>query len=168
MATFQIPQFIEEKPKIISFLTLKQFLMLGGAVVFSITIYYIFSLFLWFVLSAITLTVTLCLAFLKINGQEMTSIAKSAFAYFWNPRVYVWSRAMEETSIDTSSIEKLTLMRKTMGIQQKIKAIAEAITTGKSPQQLDESGIGQKPRGGNYEVVTYLTGEKRVAKRIDY
>jgi hypothetical protein len=51
-----------------------------------------------------------------------------------------------------------------MGIEEKLKSIALQITTGKFFTQLGT------PRNSNteYQVVTYLTGEKKVAKRVDY
>lgn len=168
MATFQVPQFIEEKPKIISFLTLQQFLLIGGSVVLSIILYYIFSTFLWIVLSIIIVSAAICLAFVKINGQDLPKIAQAAFRYIWNPRIYIWERAMEETSIDTSSLEKLSMMRKSMSIQEKLKSVAQSITTGKIFKPEPELPEGSKLPKGKYEVVTYLTGEKRVAKRVDY
>lgn len=164
MATFQVPQFIEEKPKIVSFLTLQQFLLIGGAVVLSIILYYIFSTFLWIILSMIVVSAAISLAFVKINGQDLPKVAQAAFRYFWNPRIYVWERAMEETSIDTSSIEKISSLRRSMGIQEKLKNIAESITTGK----VFKTEQPREGKGGKYEVVTYLTVEKRAAKRIDY
>jgi len=168
MATFQVPQFIEEKPKIVSFLTLQQFLLLGGAVVVSIILFYIFSTFLWVVLSMIVVGVAISLAFIKINGQDLPRVAQAAFRYFWNPRVYIWERAMEETSIDTSSLEKLSTMRRSMSIQEKLKSVAQSITTGKIFKPETELPEGTKMPKGKYEVVTYLTGEKRTAKRVDY
>lgn len=166
MSTFQVPQFIEEKPKIISFFTLQQFLLIGGAAIVSIILYYIFSIFLWIILSMIVVGIAISFAFVKVNGQDLHKVAQSAFRYFWNPRIYVWERAMEETSIDTSSIEKLSSMRRAMSIQEKIKNVAESITTGKLFKQEHETVRENKK--GKYEVVTYLTGEKRTAKRIDY
>ena len=168
MATFQVPQFIEEKPKIISFLTLQQFLLIGGSIVFSIILFYIFSTFLWIILSTIIVSVGVCFAFVKINGQDLFKIAQAGFKYLWNPRVYVWERAMEETSIDTSSLEKLSMMRKSMSIQEKLKSVAQSITTGKIFKPESELPEGTRLPKGKYEVVTYLTGEKRVAKRVDY
>ncbi|TSC52758.1 MAG: Uncharacterized protein LiPW41_128 [Parcubacteria group bacterium LiPW_41] len=168
MASFQVPQFIEEKPKIISFFTLQQFLLLGGAAIASIVLYYIFSMFLWVILSALIVGSAIALGFVKINGQELPKVVRAAFRYYWNPRRYVWQRAMEETSLDTSSLEKISSLRRSMSIQEKFKKIADSITTGKIFKPEDSLPDGTKLPKGKYEVVTYLTGEKRAAKRVDF
>jgi len=168
MASFQVPQFIEEKPKIISFFTLQQFLILGGAAIFSIILYYIFSMFLWAFLSALIVGSATALAFVKINGQELPKVAQSAFRYYWNPRRYVWQRAMEETSLDTGSVEKISSLRRAMSIQEKLKLITDSITTGKIFKPENSLPEGTNLPKGKYEIVTYLTGEKRAAKRVDF
>jgi len=168
MASFQVPQFIEEKPKIISFFTLQQFLLLGGAAIFSIVLYYIFSMFLWIILSSIVVGGAAALAFVKINGQELPKVIRSAFYYYWNPRRYIWERAMEETSIDAGSLEKISSMRRAMSIQEKLKSVADSITTGKIFKPENFLPEGTNLPKGDYEIVTYLTGEKRAAKRVDF
>jgi hypothetical protein len=168
MASFQVPQFIEEKPKIISFFTLQQFLLIGGAAIFSVILYYVFSMFLWVLLSSLIVGSAAALAFVKINGQDLPKVVRSAFRYYWNPRRYVWERAMEETSLDSGSLEKISSMRRAMSIQEKLKKMAESITTGKIFKPEDSLPEGAKLPKGEYEVVTYLTGEKRTAKRVDF
>jgi len=168
MASFQVPQFIEEKPKIISFFTLQQFLMLGGAAITSIILYYIFSMFLWVILSSLIIGSTIALAFVKVNGQDLPRVVQSAFRFYWNPRRYVWQRAMEETSLDTGSLEKISSMRRAMSIQEKLKMITDSITTGRLFKPEDALPAEAKLPKGKYEVVTYLTGEKRAAKRVDF
>lgn len=161
---FQVPQFIEQQPKIVGFLTLPQFLYIaaGGGVVF--LLFYLLNFFLWFMLSALVAGFTITLAFVKIDGQDLPKILKAALNYLWQPRTYTWQRPLLETSIDTSDLEKLEELRKKMGIQEKLKAVALSVTTGKFFSDL-KSAVDQKNR---YQVVTYVTGEKRMAKRVDY
>lgn len=163
MATFQVPQFIEEQPKIVGFLTLPQFLYLAGAAAVSFAAFYIFTFVLWVLVSLVAAILGIGLAFVKINGQPLPAILISAFAYYWKPRIYTWSRTLPETSLDASSVEKIEALRRKMGIEEKLKSLALQITTGKifsrSPEENRKEG---------YRVVTYLTGEKKVAKRIDY
>lgn len=165
MATFQVPQFIEEKAKIVGFLTLQQFLMIAGAAGIGILLYYVLSFFLWFLVSSLLVGTAIAFSFVKINGQDLPKIALAALRYIWQPRRFTWQRAMEETSVDTSEIERLSTLRRSMSIQEKLKSIAESVTTGKifGAKEMKRDSKGQK-----YETVTFLTGEKRNAKRVDY
>jgi hypothetical protein len=166
MATFQVPQFIEQKPKIVGFLTLPQFLYLAGAGGISFASFYIFNAFLWLLITIIVATFAIAFAFVKVNGQEFPKVVVAATGYFLKPRTFTWQRAMAQTALNTESIEKLQALRQHMGFQQKLKSLALAVTTGKilsvfkTPPEEE-----QKER---YQTVTYLTGEKKVAKRVDY
>lgn len=160
---FQTPQFIEQEAKIIGPLTLKQFLYVAAAAGLSFIAYYIFNLFLWFMISAILAGLAIALAFVKINGQDLPKILLSAFAYLWQPRIYTWQRITKETSLEISEIEKLREVRRSMSIQEKLKSAALDITTGK----IFSGGRPKKP-GPRYQAVTYVTGERKIAKRIDY
>ncbi|MFH0712821.1 MAG: PrgI family protein [Candidatus Jorgensenbacteria bacterium] len=163
MATFQVPQFIEQKPKIIGPLTLEQFLYVGGASLLSFIFFYIFNFFLSLLLSILVIGAAVALAFVKVNGQKMPDVLKSAISYVWRPRTYTWQRAVMQTTLDTSELEKLEETRGKMSIEQKLKSIALNVTTGKifSPKKWREEGE-------RYQVVTRLTGEKEEAKRVDY
>jgi hypothetical protein len=164
MATFQVPQFIEQKPKIVGPFTLEQFFYIAGAGALSFFTFYIFNFFLSFLLTVLLVGAAVALAFVKVNGQRMPTVIKSAFSYVWRPRTYTWQRAITQTVLDISELEKLKEVRSQMGIQQKLKSIALNVTTGKifSPKKWREE---QEDR---FQVVTYLTGEKEVAKRVDY
>lgn len=168
MASFQVPQFIDEKPKIISFFTVKQFLLLSGAALVSVILFYIFSMFLWVILSSLIVGIAIAFGFLKINGQDFTKIIQAAFNYYWSPKKYIWQRAMEESLLDISSIKKISSLRRSMSIQEKLKKMADSITTGKKIKPENSLPDGTKLPKGRYEVVTYLTGEKRAAKRVDF
>lgn len=161
MAEFQVPQFIEEKAKIVGPLTISQFLYVAGAGGISILAFYVLSFTLWIMLSMIVVGAALALAFVKINGEDLPSVLFSAFSYIWKPRRYTWQRAMEQTTLDTSDLEKIKTLRENISIQDKIKSIALSITTGGLLRP-------KKPGGTTYQTVTYLTGERKVAKHIDY
>jgi len=164
MATFQVPQFIEQKPKIIGPFTIEQFLYVAGAGVLSFFSFYIFNFFLSFLLTVIFVGFALALAFVKINGQGMPAVVKSAFSYMWRPRTYTWQRAITQTVLDTSELEKLEEVRNKMGIQEKLKSIALGVATGK----VFSPGKWRKEEEERLQVVTHLTGEREMAKRVDY
>ena len=164
MATFQVPQFIEQEAKIVGFLTLKQFLYLAGAAIISFIAFSIFNFSLGFMVTLVVGGFGIGMAFVKINGQDLPKILTSALNYLWQPRIYTWQRIMSEKTIEFSDFEKIEEMRKNMTLQEKIKSVAQDITTGKffSVQQRKREGKDQ------YEIVTYATGERKIAKKVDY
>jgi hypothetical protein len=92
-------------------------------------------------------------------------VARAAAAYYWKPRTYTWSRALPETKTPgLADLEKIEAIRHKMGIEEKLKSLALQITTGK----IFSSRPTEEKKGTGYQVVTYLTGEKKVAKRVDY
>lgn len=164
MATFQIPQFIEEQPKVVSFLTLPQFLYLAAAAGVSFAAFYLFTFLLWLFVTFIVAAAAIALAFVKVNGQSLPAVLRSALAYYWKPRVYTWSRSLPETAFPgVTDLERIEALRRRMGIEEKLKSLALQITTGKIFSRTEPT-----KKADEYQVVTYLTGEKKVAKRVDY
>lgn len=166
MSTFQVPQFIEEQPKIVGFLTLPQFLYLVGAGGLSFAAFYIFNFFLWLLITAAAAALAVALAFVKVNGQPFIRVLISGLGFLLKPRTYTWQRALPEEEIEVGALERLTELRKKMSLEDRLKSVALAVTTGKFFSGAKGSGEGEgKDR---YQTVTYLTGEKKVAKRVDY
>lgn len=161
MAEFQVPQFIEEQPKIVGPLTISQFLYLGAAGGISIIGFYVLTFTLWLLLSLVVVGVGAALAFVKINGDALPKVLLSAFQFVWKPRQYTWQRAMEKTTLDTSELEKIQAVRNNISIQDKIKALAQSITTGSILKSTNKAAE-------RYQAVTFLTGEHKIAKRVDY
>ncbi len=160
---FQVPQFIDQKPKIVGFLTLIQFLYLAGAAGISFLAFQIFNFFLWIFISVIVFTLAMALAFVKVNGQDMIMLMRSAFKYFWQPKIYTWQREMAQQTIDVGNLDEIENIRNNMSIQDKLKSIALRVSTGKFFPRTE----GQQT-GGKYETVVYLTGERMQAKKVDY
>jgi|ERR1051325_5201481 hypothetical protein len=162
MSNFQVPQFIEERPKIVGPLTLPQFLYVAaGALVSLITYYTVGFSFIWIVVTSVMGVVALALAFIKIEGQELPKLLISAFDFLLKPKTYLWARPDLVKTIDVPDLENL---RNRMGFQEKLKSIALNITTGR----FFANGPRPSDNAKKYQIVTYLTGEKRLAKRVDY
>src|SRR3989344_2175168 len=127
MATFQTPQFIEEKAKIVGPFTLKQFLFLvmGGGISFAS--FYVFTFFFWILITMFAAAISVPLAFIKINGQPMEKVILRGFGYFWKPRIYTWKRTDSETIIDTSAIDAIARKRDMAALQEKLRDIAAAL-----------------------------------------
>ena len=162
---FQVPQFIEQKPKIVGPLTLAQFFYLAGAATVSFIAYNLFGAFLWILVSLIAFGAGIGLAFVKVNGQDMTKILGSIFNYFAQSRTYTWQRQTAKTTLELSD-KDLNNLREHMSIQEKLKSLALKVSVGR----ILGKGLPAENNSGKkgYEVVTYLTGEQKLAKRIDY
>lgn len=163
MATFQIPQFIDQKPKIIGFLTLQQFFYLAGGGILSYIAFYLFTFAVWILLSIIIMSIAVSFAFVTIQGQSFPKIAAAVFRFLLHPRLYTWQRTSAEQTIDTSTIDRIERRRATMNVQEKLKSLALSVTTGSLFKQKDgESGAER------YQVVRSIIGEEKLARRIDY
>lgn len=162
---FQVPQFIETKPRIIGRLTLGQFGYVAVAGIIAYISFQLFNFFFFLLIVMIVGPLSIALAFFKFNGQPLPLLILSGLTFFWKPRVYVWQRTLPETSLDTSAIEKIEYARKLMGLQEKLKSLALNVITGKA----GSGGLSQEGgRRDQYQVVQFMTGERRLAKRIDY
>lgn len=166
MATFQVPQFIDQKPKIVGPLTLTQFFYIAGAAAVSFASFYIFNFFLWFLVSIIVLMLGLGFAFGKVNGQRMPDVVRAALNYTLRPRIYTWQRAAQNISVSTDKLEEISAVRKHVGFQQQLKSIILNVTTSRSRSPKDirkEAGSSE-----DYETATFVTGEKRQVRRVDF
>lgn len=162
MAIFQVPQFIDEKPKIVGSLTLRQFLYIAGAALISVILFNIFNFFFWMLATVILGAIAISLAFIKVNGQELSGVALAGFYYMWNPRTYTWQRMAK--NMDVSDLERIKATRNAMSIQDKIKSMTMRIATGKIFSDLSDKKVGAE----KFQTITRITGEKVVARRIDY
>lgn len=92
MAQYQVPQFIETESKIVGPLTIKQFIYIAVAGLISFFLFFVLKFFIWVILTIIVGIIAGAFAFLKYNGRPLPVIMKSAFLYYWNPRLYLWQR----------------------------------------------------------------------------
>lgn len=171
MATFQVPQFVDQKAKIIGSLNMLQFGYIGGAGLVVFLLYYVFNVFVWMLISLPIVGIAVFLAFAKVNGQESHKIVQSAVSFLLGSRTYVWKRPepKKEAVVPQKSVET---KRKNMGIGDRIKSIALSVTTGKildkkeHPHHDGEENLIVPKEGET--VATFETGEKKLVKRIDY
>lgn len=161
---FQIPQFIEQKPKIVGPLTLGQFIYIAAAGVISFLAFQVFNFFLWIIITAIVGVLAVGLAFVKVNGQELPKIMGAAISYFWQPKTYTWQREFAKQTVNIKDLDDIRSIRENMSFQDKLKSIALKVSTGKI---FSGAGGGVKDEK-KYETVVFLTGERGRAKRVDY
>lgn len=89
---YTVPQFIEKEPKIAGPFTFKQLAFVLAAAGLAVLLYFLLPLFL-FVLAAIVLGGTaLALAFLRVGGISLPSVAKNFFVFLTKPKVYLWEK----------------------------------------------------------------------------
>jgi hypothetical protein len=167
---FQIPQFIEVENKIVGPLTLKQFLYLAGAGGLSFIFYFILELWLWLMITAILGAIAVSLAFIKYNGQPLPRIIWAAFGFFWRPRFYLWQRVTEEKVISIE--QKRRTLRDFFSEMPSVKKLWQDLMTTKTPIPKREKGLrtpywGRQPKE-RFEIFRKLTGEREIARRIDY
>lgn len=169
---FQVPQFIDIESKIVGPLTLRQFLYLAGAGGIGFISFWLFEVWLWFIVTAVFSALAIALAFAKYNGQPLIRILFYAMNFFWKPRLYIWQRKAEEKIFEIHSAET---ERKNLSAyfseMPSVKKLWRDIMTTKTPLAKREKprfpywGRSEKER---LAIFKKLTGEKEIARRIDY
>lgn len=181
---FQVPQFIDVENKIVGPLSLRQFLYLAGAGAISFMLFFVLQMWLWFLITVFLTVVALALALIKYNGQPLPKILWLALGFLWKPRLYLWQREIEEKIIKIpqmpkfprpsteSVISKRENLKTFFSEMPNVKKLWQDLLTTKNPvPQREKTGRtpfwGKKPTE-RFQVFRKLTGEKDVARRIDY
>jgi len=145
---FQVPQFIEVESKIVGPLTIKQFFYLAGAFLLNFVFYFFLATWLWFIILLLTSGLAIAFAFVKINGRPFSIFIGALVGYFLRPRFYLWQKAgIKPPSQELSSLEL------------KLKT---------SSQPIPKRERWFRPKGDLFEVFRKTTGERDVARRVDY
>ncbi len=164
---YQVPQFIETEDKIVGPFSLRQFLYLaaGGALIF--ILFFFLKLALWIIFAVIIGVLAAALALIKINGRPLTKVLMAAIGFYLKPRMYLWQR----TDKPSSSEIKFSQAEES---GQTIQNLSQKLTTNREPIQKRERVVKPQtfaqPRDfkGKYEVLRKITGEREVAKRVDF
>lgn len=167
MSTFQTPQFIEDKPKIVGPLTLSQFFYVAAGAGLSLIAFMIFRFFLALLFTIIFGGAGIALAFVKINGQDLPKILLAGLHHAWRPKIYTWQRIVPEKTFEIPEENLINIInaRQNLGFQEKLKMSAQKIIT--MPWRKSEK-ISQNRSVQRYEIVKELTGEREIAKRVNY
>ena len=100
MQQFVIPQFIEVEDKILGPITIRQFLIMlvGGLLIF---LAFRFGDFALFVTTLIVVgSLTLVVAFVKINGQTFHYFLLNIFATLRKPGLRIWRKSYHDKELD--------------------------------------------------------------------
>ncbi len=158
---FLVPQYIQVKERIIGPLTLIQFLWIGGAIGLAILLFPFLYLGLWLFLATIIVSTAAALSLIEINGKPLFKIAGYALKYYWNPQVYLWKREISEEEFVLPEV-KIKKIKKELKKQTALIHLREKILIQQSiPIRI------KKPKPV-YQVYRKITGEREVARRVDY
>lgn len=167
---FQVPQFIETEDKIVGPFTIRQFLYIAAGAGVSFMLYFTVQTWLWFILSILIIGGVVALALVKVNGLPLPRVLISAIGFAWQPQTYVWQPEHPELPKTRETL------RRFVGPAFSLERIVAGIALSRAWQMVQTgsaAGEEQKPKRlsrvkERYEVFRRITGERRVARRVDY
>jgi hypothetical protein len=171
---FQVPQFIDIEDKIIGPLTLRQFIYLAiaGGIIF--IFYFLVNFVAWILISLIFAGLGVALAFLKINGQPFQKVLLNMINFYLKPQTYVWLKEEPQTPKTSEEIhKKFSYNFNLINSLEKIisgfslKQAQQKVLTGTSPNAKKTKIIFETNKE-RYELFKKISGERKVARRIDY
>lgn len=172
MAQFAVPQFIDFESKIVGPLTIKQFAFVAIPSFVCFLLFFVLKLWIWIIVSIPLVSCGVCFAFIKIGGQPLYKITLYAFRFFWAPKRFVWKQPQVEMTVSLPTIQqKRYTLRTLIPDFSKVTQLWQALTTTKNPIPKREKivpGRSLEDVQEQYQVFRKITGEKEVARRIDY
>ncbi len=167
---FQVPQFIETEDKIVGPLSLKQFAYVGAAAGAIMLLYFLVATWLWFIFSLVIAAVGIGLAFVKVNGKPLLKVVSSAAGFYWHPQIYLWqseNRALPKTEETLKAEVGSGFSLENIVRGMALRSAWHQVQVG-SRESAQKSGLTLKRMKERYEVFRGLSGERKVAKRVDY
>jgi len=91
MDRYQVPQFIEEDPKINNFFNMGQlvFIVVGGIIIFFLH-FIVTNSFIFAVLAFFVGALSLSMAFIKVGGLPFYKVLPGMIKQFWHPKNYIY------------------------------------------------------------------------------
>jgi hypothetical protein len=177
MAQFEVPQFIDLESKIVGPLTLRQFAFVAAPALISFFLFFLLNTVIWVIMFIIFMIVGAAFAFIKINSRPLYVLALLAIKFFWHPKMFLWKRPIIKETIEIPTVKPQTIEAKrsalglaTAGLSQ-VSKLWQDLTTTKNPIPKREKTIPKKSITEireQYQVFRRMSGEKQVARRIDY
>lgn len=103
---YQVPQFIKEETKLMGWITFTQLWILlsfGGLI---LLLFSVLKSWLWLILAIILAPMGVFLAFGKIHGVPIYTLAIAAIRHFWLPKYYLWKKERTFSEISYSVPQK--------------------------------------------------------------
>lgn len=184
MAQFQVPQFIETEDKVVGPLTWRQFAYIGAAGAISVVLFLILKPLVWLLLTLVVASIAIPLAFVPVNGRPMIIFLRALIDNIWRPKVYVFQPRGSQKEAEISALPaRFTKERRGLAIEvprlglpriEGLKGLRQWLQTSKTALPKREKPLPKNLVGPakqfkeRYEIVRRLTGEKEVARRVDY
>ena len=169
---FSVPQFIEFESKIVGPLTLRQFAFIAVPVLISFVLFFVLILPVWIPIAVILISSGAAFAFIKIAGRPLYMIALYAMRFFWQPRLFLWKPPILQETLAVPAIQSRRQQLKDIVPDfSKIGKLWQDITTSKEAipkREKTSPRASLKDVHEQYQVFRRMTGEKEVAKRVDY
>ena len=185
---FQVPQFIETEDKIVGPLSLRQFIYAAVGVGICAMLFFVLQLWLWVILAAIIMGVTISLAFVKIGGRPFINVVLSAFSFYWNPQTYVWqpehpaAEYHEEAQAPKKqgfSLENFLAAKPHKPVAAPDPVIArESVAAGaalhkswegiQNGKMISDKEFVDAKMSGRYAIFRKIAGDRDAARRVDY
>ena len=173
MAQFEVPQFIDTESKIVGPLTIKQFGFVAAPALACFFLYFTLSLWAWLPVAVILMGAGTSFAFIKMNERPLYLLAIYAVKFFWEPKLFLWKRPVVQEVITVPTVV-ITARRQALGeTQNKNSNVAKlwqelATTRSPIPNREKEPQPKLDDVREQFEVFRRVTGEKEVARRVDY
>jgi len=153
---FQVPQFIDIEDKIIGPLTIKQFLYVATGFLASFFSFFILNFYFWIIFTIFVGAISVAFAFIRYNGRSFLTLITSVINYYWRPRIYIWKKKGVKP-VKQKGLSNLKLR----------------LDTSSKPLKGEKSFMipflqRMKKLKNEYEVFRKSTGEREVARRVDY
>ena len=153
---FQVPQFIDIEDKIVGPLTIKQFLYVAAGFLTIFFRFFIFNFYFWLISTVFIVVISGAFAFIKYNGRSFLILITSVINYYWRPRIYIWKKR------SSKQVKKRGLLNLKLKLDTSSKPIK-----GEKSFMLPFLQRMKKMKD-EYEVFRKATGEREVARRVDY
>jgi hypothetical protein len=172
MAQFSVPQFIDIESKIVGPLTIRQFAIIAVPALLAFALFFVLNIFFWVPIAVVLVSLAVSFAFVKIGGRPLYKIAVYALKFFWQPKLYLWKPAVVTEKIVIPEIERKRFELKTLIPDfSKVNKLWQDMTTTKNPIPKREKILPQNTLGEikeQYQVFRKLSGEREIAKRVDF
>lgn len=171
---FQVPQFIETESTIVGPLTIRQFIYIAIGGGLSFLALYLFQFIFAIIFIGIIITATAAFTFIRVNGQPFSSILKSAFGFYWNPRLYIWKKEVPKAAKPEESERKLidpAALRSKLAFGAGIQNLWEKMSTSRlsvPKREKETKPAAPRPAKEKFETIEMSTGEREKVKRVDY
>jgi hypothetical protein len=138
---YQVPQFIDVEDKIFGPLTLKQFIYIAGGSGLCILLYLFLPLYISAIPILLVISLTLMLAFYKINNKPFIFILEAMIMYVLHPKLYIWHKEESKVQIpdEKEEVAPTTFIPKLAN--SKLRELAWTLDVREAPNPVtDESG----------------------------